>query len=91
MAKRRRRRNTTQLLAVRTLVDIKAKRLAFLRDVSDILTDALGFTVKVSLVKPNRLAGMSLDMRRAARMTKKQARAQIVSSAFAPFPQEEPE
>ena len=91
MAKRRRRRSAAQLVAQRTLVKIKAKRLAFLREVSTLLSDALGFTVKVSLVKPNRLAGMSLDMRRAARMTKKQARAQIVSSAFAPFPQEEPE
>lgn len=90
MAKRRRRKNSTHLLAVRTLVDIKAKRLAFLRDVSAILTEALGFTVKVSLVKPNRLDGMSPDMRRAARMTKKQARAQM-RDAFAPFPQEEPE
>jgi hypothetical protein len=88
MAKRR-RRNTKKLLA-RTLIEIKQKRLAFLRDVSAILTEALGFTVKVSLVKPDRLAGMTPGMKRAARMSRKDARRQI-RDAFAPFPQEEPE
>jgi hypothetical protein len=86
--KRRRRRSSAQLIAARTLVDIKQKRLAFLRDVSSILSDALGFTVKVALVKPDRMVGLSPDQRRAARMTAKQARAQIISSAFAPFTSE---
>ena len=82
--KRRRRRSASQIVAARTLVDIKQRKLAFLREVSAILSDALGFTVKVSLTKPDRMAGLSLDQRRAARLTKKEARRQIADSAFAP-------
>lgn len=85
--RRRRRRSSTQLVAARTLIDIKQRKLAFLREVSSILSDALGFTVKVSLSKPDRMAGLSLDQRRAARMTMKQARAQM-RDAFAPFTSE---
>lgn len=81
---RRRRRTTSQIIAARTLTDIKQRKHAFLRDVSAILSEALGFAVKVSLSKPDRMAGLSLDQRRAARMTKKQARRQIADSAFAP-------
>jgi hypothetical protein len=86
--KRRRRRSPTQLVAARTLIDIKQRKLAFLREVSAILSDALGFTVKVSLSKPDRMVGLSPDQRRAARMTTKQARRQIIESAFAPFTSE---
>jgi hypothetical protein len=82
--KRRRRRTASQIVAARTLVDIKQRKLAFLREVSAILSDALGFNVKVSLAKPDRMVGLSLDQRRAARMTKKEARRQIADSAFAP-------
>ena len=82
--KRRRRRSASQIVAQRTLVEIKQRKLAFLREVSSILSDALGFTVKVSLIKPDRMVGLSPDQRRAARMTKKQARAQM-RDAFAPF------
>ena len=82
--KRRRRRSASQIVAQRTLVEIKQRKLAFLREVSAILSDALGFTVKVSLIKPDRMAGLSPDQRRAARMTKKQAHAQM-RDAFAPF------
>jgi hypothetical protein len=97
MAKRRRRRSAAQLVAQRTLVEIKAKRLAFLREVSTLLSDALGFTVKVSLARAD--ARSSADytpaMRRAARLSKKDARRQM-REAFAPlddthFPHEEPE
>ena len=84
---RRRRRNSSQLIAQRTLVEIKQKRLQFLREVSHLLSDALGFTVKVSLVKPDRMAGLSPSQRRAARMSKKVARRQI-QDAFAPFTHE---
>jgi hypothetical protein len=84
MMKRRRRRSSSQIIAARTLIDIKQRKLAFLREVSAILSDALGFTVKVSLTKPDRMAGLSLDQRRAARMTRKQTRAQM-ADAFAPF------
>jgi hypothetical protein len=86
--RRRRRRSTTQIVAARTLIDIKQRKLAFLREVSSILSDALGFTVKVSLSKPDRMAGLSPDQRRAARMTTRQARKQMVESAFAPFTSE---
>jgi hypothetical protein len=86
--KRRRRRSATQLVAARTLIDIKQKKLAFLREVSAILSDALGFTVKVSLSRPDRMDGLSLDQRRAARMTKRDARRQM-RDAFAPFTAEE--
>lgn len=79
---RRRRRSTAQVVAARTLTDIKQKRLAFLREVSAILSDALGFTVKVSLIKPDRMDGLSPDQRRAARMTKAQARRQMADSMF---------
>jgi hypothetical protein len=85
--KRRRRRSASQIVAQRTLVDIKQRKLAFLREVSSILSDALGFTVKVALVKPDRMVGLSPDQRRAARMTKQQARAQM-REAFAPFTEE---
>jgi len=86
MAKRRRRKRS-EIVAARTLIDIKQKKLAFLREVSSILSDALGFTVKVSLGAKGRMDGLSPDQRRAARMTKKQARAQM-RSAFAPFTSE---
>jgi hypothetical protein len=85
MTKRRRRRSSSQLIAARTLIEIKAKKRAFLKEISAILTDALGFTVKVSLVAPDRLAGLSPGQRKAARLTRKEARRQIIESAFAPF------
>jgi hypothetical protein len=87
--KRRRRRSTRAIVAERALIDIKQRKRAFLKEVSAILTETLGFTVRVSLVAPNRLDGLSLDQRRAARMTKKDARRQM-RDAFAPFT-EEPE
>lgn len=85
VAKRpKRRRKRSRLVAERTLTEIRQKKRAFLKDVSMTLSDVLGFQVRVALVAPNRLAGMSPDMRRGARMTKKQARDQM-RSAFAPF------
>jgi len=84
MAKRRKRRSNAQLIAQRTLIEIKTKRLEFLRQVSQLLSDALGFTVKVSLAKRDRTAGYSPSMKRAARMSKKDARRQI-RQAFAPL------
>jgi hypothetical protein len=86
--KRRRRRSSAQIVAARTLTDIKQRKLAFLREVSSILSDALGFTVKVTLSKPDRMAGLSPDQRRAARMTKAEARRQMADSAFAPLERE---
>lgn len=84
MTKRRRRRSSTKLLSQRTITEINQKRRAFIRDVSAILTEALGFPVRVSLVKPDRLAGLSLGQRKFARLTGKEARAQM-RDAFAPF------
>jgi len=86
---KRRRRSGTRLLAERTLIEIKAKRLAFLREVGTLLSDALGFQVKVSLLKRN--SDYTPAMRKAARMTKAQARKQM-RDAFAPLePREEPD
>jgi hypothetical protein len=82
--KRRRRRSSSQLIAARTLIDIKARKRAFLKEVGAILTDALGFNVKVSLAAPDRLAGLSPSQRKAARMTRSETRRQI-ADAFAPF------
>jgi hypothetical protein len=90
MTKRRRRRSSTKLLSQRTITEINAKRRAFIRDVSAILTEALGFPVRVSLVKPDRLAGLSPDQRRFARLSKKDARANM-RAAFAPFSEGEPQ
>lgn len=84
MSKRRKRRSSTEILAKRTLIDIKAKKLQFLRDVSKILSDALGFNVKVSLGKVSTVVGYTPEMRKAQRMTKKEARAQM-REAFAPL------
>lgn len=83
--KRRRRRTASQIVAARTLVDIKQKKLAFLREVSAILSDALGFNVRVSLAKPDRMAGLSLDQRRGARMTKAEARKQMREAFHQPL------
>lgn len=81
--RRRRRRSTTQLVAARTLIDIRQKKRAFLKEVGTILSEALGFDVKVSLAKPDPHANLSPEQRRYARMSRKEARAQI-RDAFAP-------
>jgi hypothetical protein len=85
MAKRRKRRTSTEILAQRTIIEIKHKKRAFLKDVGKILSEALGFAVTVSLAKQSRLpADATPDMRRAARMTRKETRAQV-RDAFAPL------
>ncbi len=81
-SRRRRRRSKLHVLAARTISDIKAKERQFLREVSQILTEALGFPVKVSHVKVQQ--PMTPDMRRASRMTRTQARRQV-AEAFAPL------
>jgi hypothetical protein len=81
VAQRRRRRRRSVLFAERVIRDVKRKEREFLRDVSKMLSEAIGFPVRVSRVK---LAEpTSIEMRRARRMTKKQARQQI-ANAFAP-------
>jgi hypothetical protein len=89
MAKRRKRRSSTAALSQRTITEINQKRRAFIREVSAILTDALGFPVRVSLVKPDRLAGLSPGQRRFARLSRKETRAQL-REAYAPLLDREP-
>ena len=81
--RRRRRRRTNQLLSQRLVTEVNQKKRQFLRDVSGMLTDALGFEVRVTLVAPK--VALSADMRRAARMTKAQASRQIADSFNAPI------
>lgn len=84
--RRRRRRNASQVLAARTIGEIKAKKRQFLKDVGAILTDALGFTVKVSLSTPSTVpADATPAMRKAARMPAATARRQIADSMHAPI------
>lgn len=81
--KRRKRRSRSAVLAARTLTDIKAKKNQFLRDVSSILTDALGFPVRCNLVRVN--YATTPATRKAARMTKAQARRQMADASHAPL------
>lgn len=81
--RRRRRRSRSQVLAQRVLVDIRHKQRDFLKQASAMLSDALGFEVRVALVrvKPD----LSPAMRKASRMTRKQARRQMAESMQAPI------
>jgi len=63
------------------LTSVNRKRLTFLREVSEILSDSLGFQVKVSLVKAKQPSNVA--MRRAERLSKKEARA-YYEEAMAP-------
>lgn len=83
MAVRRRRKNKSAALAERTIREIKQKKLAFLRDVSTILTEALGFQVKVSLSQTRE--PMTPTMRKFARMPKAKLRQQMADAAQAPL------
>ena len=81
-ARRRRRRRRSALLADRTIAAIKAKEREFLREVGTMLTNAIGFQVRVSRVRLDH--PLSPDMRKARRITKTAARAQV-RDAFAPL------
>jgi hypothetical protein len=81
--RRRRRRRSNQLLSARLITEVNQKKRQFLREVGSMLTDALGFEVRVTLVPPK--VAMSADMRRASRMTKAQARRQVADSMVAPI------
>lgn len=80
--KRRRRRSKSELVAAETVSRIKARKRAFLREVSELLSDALGFAVRVSMVPPS--VDLTLDERRASRRSASANRRQIASSMFAP-------
>jgi hypothetical protein len=86
MAKRRKRRSASEILAKRTIIEIKQKKRQFLRDVGAILSDALGFAVKVSLGKASTLpADATPAMRKAHRMSRSTARRQMAESMHAPL------
>lgn len=81
--RRRRRKSRAQVLAARTITDIKSKERQFLREVSAILTEALGFPVRVSHVKVAP-PPMTPRMNKFARLPKREAHRQI-AEAFAPL------
>lgn len=87
--RRRRRRQGSALLAERTLREIKAKERQFLAEVSRMLTDALGFPVRVSHVKLHDRQGFTPRMNTFARLSKAKARQQIMD-AFAPLGNDPP-
>lgn len=78
MAKRR-RRSKSAVVAAATVAAIKARKRAFLREVSSLLSDALGFPVRVSMLPP--AVDLSPDQRRAARRSARANRAQVRESA----------
>lgn len=82
MARRKRRPSKADKVSAATLRAIKARKLSFLREVSSLLSDALGFTVRVSLVPPK--ADLSPDQRRVARRPAAVNRASIAASLYAP-------
>lgn len=78
MAKRK-RRSKADLLGSAVLRDVRAKRRTFLREVSELLSVALGFDVRVSLKRA--AADLSPEERKASRRSAKANRRQIVESA----------
>lgn len=78
MAKRK-RRSKSALVAAATVAAIKARKRAFLREVSSLLSDALGFPVRVSMVPAP--VDLSPSERRAARRPARVNRAQVRASA----------
>jgi hypothetical protein len=84
--RRRRRRSSSEVIAQRSIIEIKQRKRAFLREVGEILSDALGFHVKVTLAKPSTLpADATPAMRKAHRLPKAQAKRQIADSMHAPL------
>jgi hypothetical protein len=79
----RRRRSRTAILAERTILDIKRKEREFLKEVSRILTEALGFPVKVSHVKTTD-AKQSPRAETFRRKSKRELQQQM-ADAFAPL------
>lgn len=77
--RRRKRRTKSAILAHRVITDIKQKERAFLREIGVLLSDALGFPVRVSHVRQT--MAMSPDMRRASRLPKATLSRQIRDSA----------
>lgn len=84
---RRRRVSKSDKVSAATLRAIKARKLAFLGEVSSLLSDALGFTVRVSLVPPK--ADLSPEQRKVARRSAAVNPASIAASFNAPLSFEE--
>ena len=78
MAKKR-RRSKSAVVAAATVAAIKARKRAFLREVSSLLSDALGFPVRVSMLPPS--PDLSPDQRRASRRSAAENRSRIRASA----------
>lgn len=76
---RKRRRSKSDKVSASTLRAIKASKRAFLREVSSLLSDALGFAVRVSMVAPK--IDLSPDERRASRRSAAVNRRSIIESA----------
>lgn len=77
--RKRRRRSKSAVVAAATLVAIKARKRAFLREVSSLLSDALGFPVRVSMVPPP--VELSPGERRASRRSAAENRKLVRESA----------
>lgn len=78
----RRRRSKADIVSAATLRAIKSRKREFLSDVSKLLSDALGFAVRVSMVAPK--VDLSPDQRRASRRSAAENRRLIAASAYAP-------
>lgn len=76
---KRKRRSRSAVVSAGAVAAIKARKRAFLADVSQLLSDALGFAVRVSMVAPK--VDLSPDQRRASRLSVSAARRQIRDSA----------
>lgn len=80
---RRKRRSKADAVSAGTVRAIKARKRAFLSEVSKLLSDALGFSVRVSMAAPKvDKTDWTPAMRKASRMTVAQSRRQIADAFF---------
>lgn len=82
MAKRR-RRSKADVVSAATLRAIKARKRVFLSEVSKLLSDALGFSVRVSMAAPKvDKTDWTPSMRKASRMSAAESRRQVADAFF---------
>lgn len=82
---RRKRRSKADAISAGTVRAIKARKRAFLSEVSQLLSDALGFAVRVSMAAPKvDKSDWTPAMRKAARQPVAVSRRQIAASMFVP-------
>lgn len=81
---RRKRRSKADAVSAGTVRAIKARKRAFLSEVSKLLSDALGFGVRVSMLPPK--VDLSPAERQAYRRPAAENRRLIAASFFAPAP-----